>query len=146
MAVNVSMKLCGELDYLRLVWQTVEGVMEAVTFPEDEEQTKYNILLGVQEALTNILKHGYGDRPGPVWVMAGWEEDQFLIELMDEAPEFDPTKAGGQPDTENGSSLPEGGYGIQIIRAVMDGIHYKRENGRNTLTLSKALTPVVGRI
>ncbi len=146
MAVNVSIKLCGEVDYLRLVWQAVEGVLESVSFAEDEEQTRYNILLGVQEALTNILKHGYQGKPGPVFLELRKDGEQFVIELQDEASPFDPTGVGSGPDTQDASMLPEGGYGIQIIRAVMDGVGYRREGNRNFLTLSKVLAPVATRV
>jgi anti-sigma regulatory factor (Ser/Thr protein kinase) len=146
MAVDVSMKLFGDVDYLRLVWQAVEGVLESVSFPEDEEQTRYNILLGVQEALTNIIKHGYGGEPAPIYLGLRQDGEQFVIELQDEAEAFDPTQVGAGPDTEDASMLPEGGYGIQIIRAVMDGVEYRREGGRNYLTLSKVLVPVATRI
>ncbi len=146
MAVNVSIKLCGEVDYLRFVWQAVEGVLESVSFAEDEEQTRYNILLGVQEALTNILKHGYQGELGPIFLELRQDGEHFVIELQDEAAAFDPTEIGNGPNTENASMLPEGGYGIQIIRAVMDGVGYRREGNRNFLTLSKVLAPVATRI
>ncbi len=146
MGVDVSMKLCGEVDYLRLVWQAVGGVLESISIAEDEEQTRYNILLGVQEAVTNILKHGYGGENAPVYLEVRKEGGQLFIELQDEAPPFDPTKVVMGPDTENSSFLPEGGYGIQIIRAVMDGIEYQRKDNRNCLILSKVLSPVATRI
>ena len=60
MACEAKLWLKGDLDHLRLAWQTAETLLESLGFDADPEQARYNVLLAVQELLTNVLRHGYG--------------------------------------------------------------------------------------
>ena len=59
MFAQASIKLIGPVDHLRIVWQTGEALLDSVVFDEDSEGTRYNILLALQEMVTNVLRHGY---------------------------------------------------------------------------------------
>ncbi len=61
MTAKLLLHLCGPMDHLRLTWQAAETLLENVPFAEDPESTRYNILLAIQEMVTNILRHGYQD-------------------------------------------------------------------------------------
>ena len=45
MFAQATIKLTGPMDHLRLVWQTGETLLGAVSFEEDAEGTRYNCLL-----------------------------------------------------------------------------------------------------
>jgi serine/threonine-protein kinase RsbW len=144
MTAEVHLRLSGQVDHLRIVWQAAEVLLEAVPFEEDPVQTRYNILLALQEALSNVLRHGYGGATGADWVDVRvlWVDDRVRIELRDHAPAFDPTSVLWPPDVDDGASIPEGGYGIHIIRAVLDDLQYRREADQNVLILDKLLAAV----
>src|SRR5687767_5313463 len=135
MACEAKLWLKGELDHLRLTWHAVETVLESLGFDEDPEQSRYNVLLAIQELLTNVLRHGYvGNTQLPVEIRLWSDEETFEVRMTDEGPPFDPTHV---PEPQFERTLVEGGYGIYIAKAVMDSIRYERQGNRNVLTLAK---------
>lgn len=148
MTAEVRLRLSGRLDHLRMVWQAAEALLEDVPFREDPVQTRYNLLLATQEAVSNILRHGYHSSPEtpPIELRLKWDGQVFRIELRDRAAPFDPTQIHGAPDPDARDEIPESGYGIHIIRAVIDDLHYERIGSENVLVLEKALAPVLNRV
>lgn len=139
MFAQVAIKLTGPIDHLRLVWQTGETLLDAVTFDEDPEGTRYNVLLALQEMVTNVLRHGYRlDASRPVEVEFTLTGDALRIELRDQGPEFDPLAYEcDEGDDDYGMPSECGGYGIRIARMVMDQVEYARRGEWNCLCLTK---------
>ena len=89
------------------------------------------------EAVTNIMTHGSGDAAAHASILLrlGWQGEAVALEVEDEGSPFDPLQA---PQPMHASSLDDahvGGWGIPIVRRFSDGMHYRREDGRNCLTL-----------
>lgn len=142
MRAEIRLEMTGQLDVLRTAWQTCEGLFESLDFHEDPIQTRCNLQLALSEALTNILRHGYGPGVEP-WVRLSLlvNEDRLFIELRDRTPPFDPTSFDCLPDFDQEGLIPEGGYGLMILRQVTDDMHYRREGAENVLTLEKLICP-----
>ena len=141
MFAQVVLKLSGPMDHLRLVWQTGETLLDSVVFDEDPEGSRYNVLLALQEMVTNVLRHGYAlDETKPIEVVFELSDDNLVIVLRDQGPEFDPLTYD-TTDCEGKGAMPteSGGFGIHIARMVMDRVEYAREGGWNTLRLSKCV-------
>ena len=144
MPVEVNLQLSGDVNHIEMCWQTAEAVLSQVPFSEDPVQNRYNLLLALQEAVTNVIKHGYGNegQRGFVELRLSYDETDLEIEIRDDAPAFDPTNVAEMEDPSLAESLPEGGYGLHIIRTVVDRLEYAREAGQNVLTLAKCIAPV----
>ncbi len=144
MTVEVNLQLSGSVNHIEMCWQTAEAVLAQVPFEEDPVQNRYNILLALQEAVTNVLRHGYGGMGcgGFLEIRLCYDESQLEIEIRDDAPAFDPTQVEEMREPSLEAELPEGGYGLHIIRAVVDRLVYRREAGQNVLTLAKCFAPV----
>ena len=139
MFAQASLKLTGPMDHLRLVWQTGESLLDSVVFDEDPEGTRYNILLALQEMVTNVLRHGYQlDENQPVEVIFQLTDDELQVELRDQGPHFDPLAFDhSESEFEEGMPSEVGGYGIRIARMVMDDVQYHRVAGWNCLRMTK---------
>jgi anti-sigma regulatory factor (Ser/Thr protein kinase) len=127
------------MDHLRLVWQVGEALLETVTFEDDPEGTRYNVLLALQEMVTNVLRHAYDlDETKPVEVLFNLSGTAIDIELRDQGPAFNPL-AHDTSGLDEGEEMPEeiGGYGIHIAKVVMDEVDYQRKQGWNHLYLRK---------
>lgn len=81
------------------------------------------VALAVDEALCNVIRHGYGQRSdGPIWIKlwpyASVERQNAGVRIVieDEAKQIDPTNIKGRPLDE----IRPGGLGVHIIREVMD--------------------------
>jgi serine/threonine-protein kinase RsbW len=141
MFAQVVVKLTGPMDHLRLIWQVGETLLDAVGFDEDPEGNRYNVLLALQEMVTNVLRHGYKlDESLPIEVTFELREDQLDITLRDQGPPFDPSSID-TPRSDLDTSMPPeaGGHGIRIARMVMDRFEYSREKGWNSLRMSKSV-------
>ncbi len=138
MSSQVAIKLTGPMDHLRLVWQTGETLLESVVFDEDPEGTRYNVLLALQEMVTNVLRHGYQlDESKPIEVVFDLQGESLRITLRDRGPAFDPLAHEIATGADVGMPTEVGGHGIRIARLVMDQVDYERQGDWNVLTMTK---------
>lgn len=143
MNAEVTLRTSGCADHLRLFWQAAESLLEQTSFGEDPAQTRFNILVSIQEAVSNVLRHGYAEGETPkVELGLKLEDGEFVIELRDWAQPFDPTQVWAVPDTSNPEAIPEGGYGILMMREVLDELQYERVDDQNVLTMRKVAAQV----
>jgi anti-sigma regulatory factor (Ser/Thr protein kinase) len=100
------------------------------------------ISLAVDEALCNVITHGYQRRAdGPVWINV-WSMDTapegIRIVIEDQASQVDPDSI--QP--RDLDDIRPGGLGVHIIREVMDEVTYERRTDQGMrLTMIKHLRP-----
>ena len=138
MDAKVVLQLTGPMDHLRLVWQTGETLLEPVTFEEDNEGNRYNVLLALQEMVTNVLRHSYDlDESLPIEVEFEVSAQQLVIELRDRGEEFNPLEFDSDAAESEEMPTSAGGFGIHIAKMVMDEVEYERRGDWNCLRLTK---------
>jgi serine/threonine-protein kinase RsbW len=125
---------------LSVVRGTVERLTEYLGFPITEARS---ITRAVDEALTNIVRHSYGNRPGQPITMyfrrarrrRQREEAESGLEILlcDRGPAVDPSKFRGRPLEE----IRPGGLGLYLIRQAMDSVEFTRKGHTNQLRLVK---------
>lgn len=100
-----------------------------------ERQTQ-NLHLVVEEAVANIVNYS----GAATMELFSWQEDGCLyISFADDGIPFDPTQHP-EPDLTLPVALRAiGGLGIHYIRKMSDGMVYRRQDGRNVLTVWKTL-------
>ena len=100
--------------------------------------TAYAVNLSIDELLTNTISYGYEDSEEHCIDLAiRLNGDILVIEISDDGIEFEPDSAK-EPDTEASiNDRPIGGLGIFLTRQMMDGFDYRRDEGRNIVTLTK---------
>jgi anti-sigma regulatory factor (Ser/Thr protein kinase) len=95
------------------------------------------IALAVDEALCNIIRHGYGRRTdGPIWISLWPLESPAAIRIVieDEARQVDPATI----KSRDLADVRPGGLGVHIINEVMDEVKYEHRAGAGMrLTLVK---------
>lgn len=105
-----------------------------------------NIELVVEEALVNVITHGYKKEPGKSITIALQETASPGIEItiVDEGIPVDPDSLATVPkplsknDALHGKA-EIGGWGLFLIHKIMDKVEYTREEGKNVLRLEKKL-------
>jgi serine/threonine-protein kinase RsbW len=93
--------------------------------------------LAVEEAIINVINHGYKNPGGEIIVSCRISTDCIKVQITDAAPRFDPLSV---PEPELDSTIEDrgvGGLGVFLIRQVMDEISYRYENGKNILVFIK---------
>jgi anti-sigma regulatory factor (Ser/Thr protein kinase) len=113
---------------------------EALAFGMDAEAVQ-DLVLVVDEAAANILRHGYAGRPGPVEIEVSGDVHEVVVWLRDEAPSFDPT-TWPTPDLDVPlERRPAGGMGIHLARLCVDRmVHRPLPGVGNELVLALSLS------
>lgn len=95
------------------------------------------IELALEEALVNIISYGYPSRRGVIEInCTQLSPSGFQIVLKDSGIPYNPLSS----KLKESSSLKEvsvGGYGVLLIRKIMDEAVYRHEGNCNILTLIK---------
>ena len=103
---------------------------------------RFDVTLAVEELVTNTIGYGYDDGgEHSIDVVLRIEGDTLTVEIADDGRAFDPLQA---PEPDLGAPLEEravGGLGIYLVRKTMDGVAYRRQDGRNVVTLTKHVAP-----
>lgn len=132
---QVKLELFSQPRYLAAARALVGCVAQRLGFNEIQCG---QISLAVDEALCNVITHGYGRRPdGRMWLYI-WPIDAqppgLKVVIEDLARQVDPTKI--QP--RHLDDVRPGGLGVHIIREVMDEVVYERREGQGMrLTMIK---------
>ena len=94
------------------------------------------LVLAVNEAVINILIHGYRDRPGEVTIELVRENSGLEVRLSDSAPAFDPTSVPPPNMNPPLEKRPAGGLGVHMMRSFVDELSYRRlPDGQNELIM-----------
>lgn len=97
-----------------------------------------DLLLAVNEAVTNVIIHGYGGAPASLSLTIEPDGGDLIVRLVDEAPAFDPTQVPPPDLTLPFEDRPLGGLGVHMMRQLSDELIYRRTTaGENELTFVK---------
>jgi serine/threonine-protein kinase RsbW len=103
------------------------------------------IRLVLDEVVVNIVAHGYEDAGDTnhhdIHIHLDLDDrDLLTIRVTDNAREYDPRMAPAPRFDLPIEDRRKGGFGVHIVRAIMDTIDYLRVDGQNVLTLTKQLS------
>lgn len=128
---HIRVELLSNPIYLSGARELVGSVSRRLGF-DDLQCSK--IALAVDEALCNIIRHGYNRAPDkPIWISI-WPDERdasgrplgIRLVIEDEARQVDPCKLKGR-DLDD---IRPGGLGVHIIREVMDEVVFGKRKGK----------------
>ncbi len=88
----------------------------------------YLIELAISEICTNIIQHAYADKRGEINGRVTLLQQAVYLDFYDTGDSFDP--ASIPEPSINPHQLIEGGYGLHIVRQIMDVVTYDRHPER----------------
>jgi sigma-B regulation protein RsbU (phosphoserine phosphatase) len=96
----------------------------------------FRVNLVLEEVLINVIAYGYDDSlEHEISVRLSWLDPDIELEVKDDGRPFNPLEAP-QPEMEKPLiERPVGGWGIHLIRRLMDHLEYRRERDKNCLLL-----------
>ena len=126
----------------------VKNIGTITAFIEDELdkldcpiKPKTQISIAVDEVIANVAMYAYAPGTGDVTVHFDFDEADRMavITITDDGMPFNPMEKEdpdvGLPAEERGI----GGLGIFLVKKTMDGMDYRRENGKNVLCIRKRI-------
>ena len=118
----VRLRIPAKAEYIALARLALTGLTDLAALPPE---VVADLKLALTEAVSNSVRHAYGESGGFVEVayeLSGWS---LAIEVVDDGAGFDPDR----PPALEGDELSEGGLGIAIIRTIADEFEIESEAG-----------------
>lgn len=129
----MQLKVRADLGQLRRIREFVTDSASAL----GAEATSFDDLrLAVDEAVTNIITHGYRG-PGDIELEMSAEGSDLVIRLCDRAPLFDPRLAPPPDLRLPGDRDKPGGLGVYLMLSAMDEIIHRSTGAGNELVMTK---------
>jgi anti-sigma regulatory factor (Ser/Thr protein kinase) len=96
----------------------------------------FRVNLALEELGLNIMNHGHDEGTHEIEIDLISDADSLTIEIRDDGKPFDPLNDAPTPDLDSpvGVRTP-GGLGVHLVRTMMDELSYRREQGKNHVTL-----------
>ena len=103
-------------------------------------EAEYQVNLALDEIVSNVIRHGWKDGgEHQLQVSLSCAGNGLRVEVEDDAPPFNPLEAPAPDITKPLEERPIGGLGIHLVRQIMDGLEYRRQDGKNFLVMKREL-------
>lgn len=126
--------------------QQIPTLVEWVGTLDIPAELNMPVNLALEEVVSNVMLYAYPkDKIGQVFVeftkhpIPNTQQSTLVFTITDGGVPFDPTQQAEPDITSPAEDRKIGGLGIHLVRQLMDEIHYRREEGKNILTLIKKL-------
>jgi serine/threonine-protein kinase RsbW len=138
---SVRLDLPASVKYLNILGGCLAEMLARVEGLPQASLLKhtYAVQLAVHETCVNIVEHAYAGIPaGRIGVTLSLVDRprQILVETCDHGATFDPA-AVAPPDL---AEARDGGYGLFLVRQLMDEVSYESRPAENRWRLVKYLT------
>jgi len=132
---DCAIELPIRVQALREVRNFVNQQTAAAGFSEDQCAV---LEVACVEAFTNITRHAEGLlEAAPVELVARTDASELIIELIHLGDAFCPAQTALEALDRDLGQYPEGGFGLEILRAASDQLEYLHHRGVNTVRLHK---------
>ena len=139
-ARSLSLAIRNDSRELERVGEAVDEFAERHGFPH---QDRFQVQLCIEEILIYIVEHGFDDAGAhriEIHLEMNDENRSLAIRTVDDGRELEPEALMFQPgpDTIAEETVVDG-LGLHLVRTYADELRYRRENGRNHLSLNKRI-------
>lgn len=134
---SLTLRIRNHFDELPALAETVERFLQEHSAGTD---AVFAANLALEELVTNIVKYGYDDTDEhEIAIDLDIKNGVLHLSISDDGHPFNPFDQP-EPDTTRPAEEREiGGLGIHFVRNMLDTHAYERRDGRNVVTLTKAL-------
>ena len=135
--IERTLEIEASLDSLRTVGLWMRDATRAAGVPYE---VAFGIDLAVHEAVENVARHG-GESAvqRSVKLRFRCDHERVDVEIEDDGPAFDPLTVPAPAHPQRIEDVVPGGQGIHLMRHFTDEVRYRRDAGRNVLTLRRRL-------
>ncbi len=135
MSATLDLTVETRMEEMERLAAAVEDLGEEEDWPP---ALTFQVNLVLEELWLNVLNYGHEGGCHEVLIRLVSEDESLTIEITDDGRPFDPLEDAPVPDTSGElGDRHIGGLGIHLVRTMMDGLEYKREEGKNHLILVK---------
>lgn len=143
---HIVFEIDSHLSNVRLVGYSVRALAEQYF----DNEKSIAIELSLVEAVNNCIEHAYQYSENKIIrIELSINNDVFIIKIIDEGKSMpdgllDNTSSEFDFNVEDIANLPEGSFGLTLIKNNMHKVTYDKEQGRNILTMEKRIDNKAG--
>jgi serine/threonine-protein kinase RsbW len=101
-----------------------------------------DVNVALDEAVSNVVTYGYdAGASGEIIIRLNYVRDEVQVEVEDNGRAFDPLQVAPPELTAPLHRRQVGGLGVHLMRSLMDGLAYDRNDGKNRLRMIKKVRP-----
>ncbi|MCE7982987.1 MAG: ATP-binding protein [Caldilinea sp. CFX5] len=132
---EVSLEIPAALSHIHLLSRCACALAETIPNLAEPVVNLYNLELAIQEVAVNIVNHAYAGQAGRIRMCLQLSEQppQLTLWFHDTGGSFDPT----QVPAPHLGALQEHGFGLFLVRELMDEVDYQSDATGNCWTLVK---------
>ena len=123
---------------------TIESIADAVDFVKSKAKNlpfsnkeKYQLEIAVDEIMNNIASYAYQDGVGKAEIKVETDSKSISITFMDSGVPYNPLEKEDPDTTLSAEERGIGGYGIFLVKNMMDDVKYEYKDNKNVLTITK---------
>lgn len=132
-----TLTIPSQTERLNDVREFVSGLARVHGFGEDDIN---KITIAVDEACTNIIKHGYDYSPDKsIDVDIIRKGNDFEIVISDKGKQFDPGSIQSPDMKDYFEHYRRGGLGVYLMKRIMDKVEFDLHSDKNVLRMIKTL-------
>jgi len=137
-AIENELVVKSSTSNLVLIRDFIKSAAKNVSLNDD---TINKIVLAVDEACTNVIKHAYHfSTEGIIYLKIKISDNKFMITIIDEGEHFNPNLVPEPNIKQFHKQKKSGGLGIYLMKKLMDDVSYSStDNNRNQVVLVKNL-------
>lgn len=136
---QTSLRILSRTENLQAVRKFITAHARTSGF---DEETVQNIVLAVDEACTNIIRHAYNGNPdGVIDIHVQNVGNALEVQIFDTGKKFDPSRIQPPDVQKNVHRQERGGFGLYLMKRLMDEVEFHFAPGApNTLRMRKYLS------
>ena len=122
----------------------LENVSDAIDFVSKEAEDlpfslrdKHQIEIAIDEIVSNVARYAYKDKSGKTAVRIDTDSNGITITITDSGVPYNPLEKPDPDVTLSAEEREIGGYGIYIVKKVMDEVTYEYKDNKNIFTMRK---------
>ncbi len=130
LVISNDTRFCG------VVREFTSKMIKASALPPEIEN---KIILAIDEAVSNIIEHGYEDQvEGTIEMEISFDASRFTVIIRDQGRQFDPSNIKPVDILDHVRQGRKKGLGVFLMRQIMDEVKYIFKEGvQNELILVK---------
>ena len=132
-----ELKLKNQVDELQRLNLFIEEICDELSL---DMGLRLDLNLVLEEVVSNVIFYAYPEgTTADIELLAESDGKELTFVLSDQGKHFDPTAKEDLDTDVNPMNRELGGMGIYIVKNIMNEVTYQRLEGRNLLTMKKAL-------
>lgn len=117
----------------------VSFIIEQLSLIKISSEIANQITLCFEEIFSNICSYAFPNSSGKAEISFIYKDGSITINFIDSGIPFNPIERVDPDLSLPIDQIEIGGYGIYLVKTLMDEVNYKYENNSNVLTIKKKI-------